>query len=52
MVQMQAEKFAYIKRKSLMSSFYRKQTLFDMGVDSKRKTLIFLIPFLFEIYFW
>lgn len=54
MVQMQAEKFAYIKRKSLMSSFYRQQTLFDMGGDSKRKEklLIFLIPFLVEIYFW
>ena len=37
MVQTQTEKFAYMKRKSFASSFYRQQTLFDMGFDSKEK---------------
>lgn len=37
MVQTQTEKFPYMKRKSFASSFYRQQTLFDMGFDSKEK---------------
>lgn len=37
MVQMQTEKFPYMKRKNFMNSFYRQQTLFDVGFDSKGK---------------
>lgn len=37
MVQTQTEKFPYMKRKTFASSFYRQQTLFDMGFDSKEK---------------
>ena len=42
MVQTQTEKFPYMKRKSFASSFYRQQTLFDMGFDSKEKEKLLL----------
>lgn len=37
MVQTQTEKFPYMRRRFIANSFYRQQTIFDMGFDDRGK---------------